>query len=68
MKFHSITSAALSGDYHDTDPDFFPHSVMSSHREVNRLRAMVHQLNMEYGVLSHHARGRSEEEDRRTRA
>jgi hypothetical protein len=48
MKFHSITIAALSGDYHDTDPDFFPHSVMSSDREVNRLRAMVHQLNMEF--------------------
>jgi GTPase SAR1 family protein len=46
MKFHSITTAALSGDYHDTDPDFFPHSVLSSDREVNRLRAMVHQLNM----------------------
>jgi hypothetical protein len=46
MKFHSITTAALNGDYHDTGPDFFPHSVLPSDREVNRLRAMVHQLNM----------------------
>ena len=44
MKFHSITTAALSGNYHDTDPDFFPHSVLSSDREVNRLRAMVLSL------------------------
>lgn len=48
MKFHNITAAALSGDYHDTDPDFFPHSALSSEREVNRLRAMVHKLNMEF--------------------
>ncbi|KAH0266898.1 dynamin GTPase, partial [Aureobasidium melanogenum] len=46
MKFHNITTAALSGDYHDTDHGFFPHSELSSDQEVNRLRARVHQLNM----------------------
>jgi hypothetical protein len=39
-------TGAGDGDYHDTDPDFFLRSVLSSYREVNRLRAMVHQLNM----------------------
>jgi hypothetical protein len=42
IRFHSITTAALSGDYQDIDGDFFSRLVKSSDREVNRPRALVH--------------------------
>ncbi|KAK0871017.1 hypothetical protein LTR87_013066 [Friedmanniomyces endolithicus] len=46
MKYHSLTSAALSGDYHTTHVDFF--ATNGNDIGVTRLRALVHYLNTEF--------------------
>ncbi|KAL3418167.1 dynamin [Phlyctema vagabunda] len=42
MKFHSLAQAALDGNYHSTDSDFFVSNDDSAHA---RLRAELHKLN-----------------------
>ncbi|KAK0301796.1 hypothetical protein LTR01_009150 [Friedmanniomyces endolithicus] len=46
MQYHSLTSAALSGDYHTTHSDFF--ATNGNDIGVTRLRALVHYLNTEF--------------------
>ncbi|KAK0886917.1 hypothetical protein LTR02_017711 [Friedmanniomyces endolithicus] len=46
MQYHSLTSAALSGDYHTTHVDFF--ATDGNDIGVTRLRALVHYLNTEF--------------------
>jgi len=47
-KFQRLAAAALSGEYHGTDPVFFPHSATPLHGRNNRLRAKIHEANMQF--------------------
>ena len=46
MQFHNLTTSALNGNYHETDPTFFRESGIENHS--TRLRALTHRLNSEF--------------------
>ena len=46
MQFHNLTTSALHGNYHETDPTFFGVSGIENHS--TRLRALTHRLNSEF--------------------
>ena len=46
MQFHNLTTSALHGNYHETDPTFFGESGVENHS--TRLRALTHRLNSEF--------------------
>ncbi|KAL1305821.1 hypothetical protein AAFC00_003983 [Neodothiora populina] len=50
MTFHNLSIAATNGGYHECDPVFFPHVESDSRYHDTRLRATVHQLNIEFAA------------------
>ena len=46
MQFHNLTTSALHGNYHETDPTFFGASGVETHS--TRLRALTHRLNSDF--------------------
>ncbi|CAD6592824.1 MAG: hypothetical protein ASARMPREDX12_006514 [Alectoria sarmentosa] len=46
MQFHNLTTSALHGNYHETDPTFFGASGVENHS--TRLRALTHHLNSDF--------------------
>ena len=46
MRFHNLTTSALHGNYHETDPTFFGASGVENHS--TRLRALTHRLNSNF--------------------
>ena len=46
MQFHNLTTSALHGNYHETDPTFFDASGVENHS--TRLRALTHRLNSDF--------------------
>lgn len=46
MQFHNLTTSALHGNYHETDPTFFGASGVENHS--TRLRALTHRLNSDF--------------------
>ncbi len=46
MQFYNLTTSALHGNYHETDPTFFDKNGVEIHS--TRLRALTHRLNSEY--------------------
>ncbi|KAK5691794.1 hypothetical protein LTR17_025546 [Elasticomyces elasticus] len=46
MKYHSLATAALNGDYHTGHAPFF--TINGTIHESNRLRALIHSLNTKF--------------------
>lgn len=59
MQFHSLTTSALNGTYHEVDATFF--SEIDDKSRSRRLRAVAHQLNSSFA--EYNAAKWAEEED-----
>ena len=46
MQFHNLTTSALHGNYHETDPTLFGATGVENHS--TRLRALTHRLKSDY--------------------